>query len=1025
MRKLLCFMLGLLCIYTQLLAQNRTITGKITDEKGSPVPNASVIVQGTNSGTASGSDGLFSLALPANSKILIISSVGMETRQVTIGNQSSFDIVLQPADQSMTEVVVGYTTINKRALSGSVAKIASDDIANRPVMSFDQALTGKAAGVQINTSSGLVGDNVIIRIRGAASLSNSSQPLIVIDGTPMVQGNVGQLYNPANALSDLNPNDIESVEVLKDASASAIYGSRASGGVILISTKKGKAGTTKVNYDGYYGSTQPATMMSVLKANDYTAIVNKMRSNAGLGDVIKSGDFNGDGQPDETDWQDETYHNGPTQSHNLSLSGGTNRMSFYGSVSYLDFSNYIINNRLRRASSRLNATIKATDWLTFGLNTQYSRGFQYGIGSGTGNAASGIPLGPLRYYPNVPVRDTNGNFYLSQGNNLLTVGIIPNPVAPLLGNFDNYDTRRFIASGYLEAQIMRGLKFKSQYGIDYRAGYDDQWWSPDFGDGQGLGGVAQNVDDENRNWNWFNTLSYSKRIGTDHDLSALAGIEYTKRMSHYVYISGIGIKDPSLALITTSNYNSVSADEGFGENALASYFGNLTYTFLNRYILTGNFRADAYSGFGKNNLTGYFPSGSIAWRISDESFFENLKKTVTDLKLRGSYGITGNQNIGNYTSFPSYASVSYAELPGASALNLNNPGNADLKWERTGQLDIGADIGLFNRVTINADYYEKKTKDLVLANPVLATLGFPGNSITQNIGQIETKGFEMGITSDNLKNKTITWTTSFNFAYNKNKVTGTNTTNTDLFGGNSIARVGQPLGAYYLIRWAGVNPQTGWAMFYDATGNIKMYNPSIATASQRWTDEKGTTVVSAITSADRVVLSDKTPYPKYYGGMSNTFTFKGFDMSFDLQYSFGAWIYNQTLAGLLGYTSVTNKSTEIFNAWTTTGQVTDVPKLYWNDNQWNQTSTRWLEKGDFVRLRNIQVGYNIPRSIISRAKINTLRVYGQIQNAYTFTQYKGIDPEANANGNTNIGLGIDNNRPYLPRTITFGLSLGL
>jgi TonB-linked SusC/RagA family outer membrane protein len=532
------------------------------------------------------------------------------------------------------------------------------------------------------------------------------------------------------------------------------------------------------------------------------------------------------------------------------------------------------------------------------------------------------------------------------------------------------------------------------------------------------------VDDENRNWNWFNTLSYSTKIGTKHDISGLAGIEYTKRMSHYVYISGIGIKDPSLGLITTSNYGSVSADEGFGENALASYFGNLSYTFSGKYVLTGNFRADAYSGFGKNNLTGYFPSGSVAWRVSEENFFQSLRKTINELKLRGSYGITGNQNIGNYTSFASYASVSYAELPGASALNLNNPGNPSLKWERTGQLDIGADISLLNRFTVTTDYYKKKTKDLVLANPVLATLGFPGNSITQNIGQIETKGFELAIQSDNFRNKNFTWQTSVNFAYNKNKVIGTNTTNTDLFGGNSIARVGQPLGAYYLIRWAGVNPQTGWAMFYDVNGNKKMYNPSIATASQRWTDEKGTTVVSAITSADRVVLSDKTPYPKFYGGMTNNFTFKGFDMSFDLQYSFGAWIYDQTLSGLMTYTSITNKSTEIFKAWTAAGQVTDVPKLYWNDNQWTQTSTRWLEKGDFVRLRNIQLGYTIPKDIIGRAKINNLRVYGQIQNAYTFTKYKGIDPEANANGNTNIGLGIDNNRPYLPRTITFGLSLG-
>ena len=1024
MRKLVLLLVGCMLICLHLAAQDRVITGKVTNDKGIGIP-ASVTVKGSSIGTTTNADGTFSLTVPPTAKAILISSVGYEIREVALGKSLNLSVSLQPTDSELTEVMVtGYSSMKQKNVSGAVSKVGGDQIANRPMMSFDQGLPGKAAGVQVGTASGLVGDNVIIRIRGAASINNSSQPLIVIDGIPVVQGNLGQLYNPANGLSDLNPNDIESMEILKDASAAAIYGSRASAGVIVITTKKGKVGTSKVNYDGYVGVTQPGKMMNVLNATDYQTYINKMRSNAGLTDVIKPGDFNGDGQPDQTDWQDEVYHNAFTQNHNISMSGGNNKSTYYASASYLDFDNYIINNRLRRGSARLNVTTRATNWLNLGVNMQYSRGLQYGIGSGTGGAASGIPLGPLRYYPNVPVKDANGNFYLAQGNNGLTVGVIPNPVAVLLANYDNYDTRRILASAYAEAEIVRDLKWKVQYNLDVRNSYDDQFWNPDVGDGAGLAGVAQNVDDENKNWSFFSTLNYNKRVG-DHEFGVLAGTEFTKRQSHFIYAFGTGLKDKSLQLLSTSNYGSVGASEGFGENGLASYFGSLNYSFKNRYMFTTNFRADASSSFGANNQWGYFPSASVAWKISEEKFFSRMRNIFNDLKFRGGYGVTGNNNIGNYTAFASYASVAYAELPGVSAITLNNPGNSDLKWERTEQLDLGADMTVWkNRITINVDYYKKKSKDLVLANPVLATLGFPGNSITQNIGKIESDGLEFTVNSTNISKKDFTWTTSFNWAYNKNKVLGTNATNTDITGGNSIARPGEQLGVYYLIRWAGVNPQTGWAMFYDVNGNKKMYNPSITNANNRWTDEKGTTVTSAITAADRVVQRGKTPYPKYFGGLTNMIMFKQFDFSFDLQYAFGYYVYNSTIQGLLSYNSVTNKSDQIKTAWANPGDQTNVPKLYWNDNQWNQTSDRFLEKGDFVRVKNLQLGYNFSKGIIGRAKMTNLRLYVQGQNLWTFTKYKGIDPEANSNGNTNVGLGIDANRPYLPRTLTVGLGMG-
>lgn len=362
-------------------------------------------------------------------------------------------------------------------------------------------------------------------------------------------------------------------------------------------------------------------------------------------------------------------------------------------------------------------------------------------------------------------------------------------------------------------------------------------------------------------------------------------------------------------------------------------------------------------------------------------------------------------------------SANYAEL--APALALANPGNTALKWERTAQFDVGVDVSLWNKLNITADYYNKPTRDLVLQNPVLATVGFPNNIINENIGQLESRGVELGIQSTNLSKRDLTWTTSFNIAYNRNKVVSTNANNDDIPGGAGIARPGEELGVYYLIRWAGVNPDNGLPQFLDADGNIKAYDHSAG----EWTDERGNST-TPITANDRVVHSGKTPYPKFFGGLLNTVQYKSFDLSIDLQYAFGYYLFNQTLQGLSTYNSVNNKTEFLKEAWTTPGQQTNTPRLYWGDNQWSQTSTRWLEKGDFLRIRNLQLGFTIPKAVTDRYKINRLRIYAQGQNLFTFTNYKGIDPEANANGNTNIGLGVDNNRPYLPRTLTFGLNLG-
>ena len=1024
MRKILLFLWCCLFVLSgDLFAQTRTLTGKITDANGNPIPNASVLVKGTRVGTVTNTDGAYSLNVPQGAKTLIISSVNMQTEEVKIGYGTEYNLTLKSLDASLQEVVVtGYSTIAKRSLTGSVAKVSGEAVTNKPVLSFDQALAGKAAGVMINTSSGLVGDNVLIRIRGAASISSGSQPLIVIDGVPVTQGDQGQLYNPANALADINPNDIESFEVLKDAAATSIYGSRGSAGVILITTKKGKAGVTSISVDSYAGFNEPMRKMKVLSGPDYITVMNKMGTAAGLGNIAGYADIDGDGKADttNTDWQKAAFRKGLVQNHQISLSGGSGKTTYYASLNYNDFQNYIDVNAQKRGSARLNLTSKATDWLTIGINTQYSRTKSYGLGSGTGGALSGIPYGPLTAQPNLPIHGADGTYYTGRGGNTITSNT-PNPYAVQHLNYDNRDDRRFIGSAYGEAELIKGLKFKSQINIDYLTAYNDNYWNPLIGDGKGFG-LGQTVYSEGNTWSWSNTLNYNVQIGADHEFNALAGAEYTRWKASYAYASGSGIKDPDFRIINSSNYDVVSAqNDVVVDNGLASYFGALNYGYRKKYLASVNMRADADSRFSKKYQWGYFPSGSVAWRVSEEDFMRTVS-FVNDLKLRASYGVTGNSNIGYFPALRAFVPATYADL---GAYSFSNPGNSLLRWERHLQFDIGIDAVLWKNTNVTLEYYNRKTKDLILDDPVLATLGFPGNTVKENVGELRSRGVEASVSTPALHTKNFDWTVNFNIAWNNNKVLKTNPNGDDLFDASgtvwNLARPGQDLSTYYLIRWAGVDPANGLPMFLDVNGNPKEYDA----ATKKWTDFKSGSATSAITANDRVLLTGKTPYPKFYGGLSQQFTYKSFDASVDLQYALGFYVYNSTLQTLESYTNNKNKSKELLGAWSAPGQNTNVPRLFYNDNQWAQNSTRWLEKGDFVRVRNIQVGYSMPKSIISKAKINKLRFYVQIQNLYTFTGYKGIDPEANGYGNTNIGLGIDRIRPYLPRTYTMGINLGL
>jgi TonB-linked SusC/RagA family outer membrane protein len=1022
---------SLLLLSGDLIAQTRTLTGKVTDANGKPIANASVIVKGTKVGTITDTDGSYSLNVPVGAKTLVISSVNMQQEEIKISNVTDYSLILKPQDVSMDEVVVvGYGTIDKRSLTGSVSKVNGEVLSNKPVTSFDQALTGKAAGVLVNTSSGLVGDDVVIRIRGGASVSTGGYPLIVMDGVPITQGRQQELTNRFNALAELNPNDIESIEVLKDAAAAAIYGSRGSAGVLLITTKKGKAGQTSLSYDNYVGYNEPVRKLKVLNAADYIATINKLRTNANSAPIAFYGDINNDGMPDtvNTDWQHEVFRKGLVQNHNMAISGGSPNTTYFASFNYNENQGYIKSTSQKRGSARLNLTSKITDWLQFGVNTQYSRTLTDNIASGAGTVFSGIPYGPLTALPNIPVYGPDGKYYTGVGGNTNLSGYAtPNPLAVTQLNYEDRDARRFIGSAFGELQPVKGLKLKSQVNIDYSSAYIDDFWNKDIGDGAPLGGVRQTNYNEKNTWSWFNTINYNRQIGADHELNILAGAEYTRRTSKFSYKNGMGIINPDLLIIDPANYKTVAGYDGIDriDDGLASYFGWINYGFRKKYLATLSFRTDADSRFGKDKQWGSFPSGSVAWRVSQEDFMRTIS-FVNDLKLRASYGVTGNSNIGYFPARGTIAPGTYADLPD---LTLANPGNSALRWERHLQFDAGIDAVLWKHTSFTLEYYNRKTIDLILNNPVLATLGFPGNTLTENVGKLRSRGVELSIATPVLHTRNFTWDINFNGAWNKTKMISTNLFGNDLYDNNdskasfSIARPGQPLGVFYLIRWAGVNPVNGLPTFLDVNGNQKQFD--YANTSMPWTMVADGSKTTAITATDRV-LTNKSPYPKFYGGISQTFNYFNFDAVIDLQYALGFSVYNQTMQNLLKFDNINNKSTEILNAWKKAGDNTDVPRLYANDNFWTTTaSTRWLEKGDFLRIRNVQIGYTIPKIITQRIKVSRLRFYVQGSNLYTFTGYSGVDPEANSVGETNIGLGIDKFRPYFSRTFTMGINLGL
>ena len=1056
MRKLLLTISSVLLLLISAFAQNRTVTGRVTDNNGIAVPRASVVVKGSKSGTSTNANGEFTLSVPASASTLVISSIDMTSQQVAItGGSMTIALVAKPGNLQEV-VVVGYGTKTIRENTGAISKISGSKISGEPVSSFDQALAGKTAGVQISLGSGLLADRTAIRIRGVNSISQQSQPLIVIDGIPQNDKTTNlNGFNSGNTvrfdpLQLINSNDIESIEVLKDAGASVIYGSRASNGVILITTKKGKKGSVKVSIDSKVGYSSASKLPPLLNADDFITIQNEKGANRfGAGtpyaSMAKPNDIDSNGVIDNTNWNDYSYRRGLTYDNSISLSGGADKISVYGSARYLTQEGITLGNKLTSGQARLNLDITPKTWFKSGVQLGYSRTLNNGVLSD--GFIAGTTVSGWQAPPNVSPFNPKGyagynltaNGLLGQGNNQTTVNgvnYLPSasyylniiPQIKLQRNDNTAEDLR--ASIYGEVQPVKGLKVTTKFATQYITNFEDQYGSPYVaGLGTSYGGIVQNQTQHFDQWIWSNYLNFDRTFGKNHKIGLVAGADYQKNKYFYLYTGASNFSDPLFQhVIDGSSTQTIPGQTtvidftggNLRSSGLISYYGRLSYSYASKYFVEYSLRRDGFSGFGADNRFGNFPSISFGWDVTKEKFLEN-SRWINFLKLRGSYGEVGNsRGVGDYASLTTFSGALYTSLGG---FTVSQQGNAGLHWETAKKTDVGFEMNVLNsKIAVIVDYFKTDINGLILTAPTLYTVGIPGSSISTNIGGMKNEGYEITLNATPVTTKDFSFTTSFNFTKIKNTVTGLvpSNNNADIAGTFNVASVGKPLGTFKLARWAGVDPASGNPQWFAADGTIKRYNFGAPVATL-WTDDKGV-AVSALSAADAVYL-DKGGLPTFYGGWDNTFTYKQFDLGISMVYQGGNYVYNSSLAGML-----TNQFSNNFDAiktrWQKPGDVTDVPKLWLNDNTANQTSTRFLEKGDFLRVRTITFGYNFSRNLLSKIGFENIRFYVQAFNPVIFTKYKGLDPDVNTAGTTqsNIAIGIDSRGTPQARTITTGLN---
>ena len=1004
---------------TSTTPQALGITGRVTDEEGETLVGASILVKGTSIGTTTDVSGTYNIEVPNGDGVLVFSYIGYLSQEIAINNRQVINVSLAPDVQSLQEVqIIGYGTQAKAEVTSAIASVSAEEIKDMPLVGLDQALQGRAAGVQVTNNSGAPGGGVSIRIRGTSSLGGGNEPLYVVDGVPI---NNTQTYNQQtgeeriNGMSNINPADIESIEILKDAASTSIYGARAANGVVLINTKRGKAGKQQIDLNAWYGLSQVASRYDLLGASDFATLVNE-----GLATVNVAPAFTQefiDNPTVDTDWQNEIFQTAPTASVNFSTRGGSDKTQYMLSLGYMDQHGVIIESQFKRYSLRINLDQKINEKIKIGnsLNISFTNNDRL---RNTGAARSdggeqnflyGSPVLTSAHArsPATPVRDpVTGEYSFDP-----LAPLFPNPVAMAEAQDINNNTVRAIGNIFGEYEIIKGLRFRSQLGTDIRYENEDFFMPPFPDQKQGNGTGRASV----RNYNEFlwlteNYLTYDFNIGKDNNFQALAGASFQESQweSSFAYVAGFGSDRIKTLNGGSQILTSTSDAESWG---IASYFGRLNYNLAGKYLLSFNYRVDGSSRFGANNKYGHFPSASVGWNVIEEDFVQGLS-WLTNLKVRASYGVTGNQEIGNYSHLGTFGVGGGTNL-GRNYLNrlgavVNNIPNDDFSWETTTQFNAGADLGFFNnRLSVTGDYYVKTTSDLLLYIPLPRTSGF--SSTLTNIGEMENRGFELALNTINMDGA-FSWRSNLNFSMNKNKVISL-VGNQDIRVRESIVREGEPISFYLFERQQYVDPATGVTLIVDQ-------------------DESG----GVPNDKDRKIMG--SPLPKHIGGFTNEFSYKGFDLSVFLQWSYGNKIFNNTrkwmeemrrdLQSTIGY----NTTRESFdNRWQQAGDQTEYPGVFYDLRNQNHflAHNGWVEDGSYLRLKTLTLGYNFPASFTDRLKISNARVYFSSNNLLTFTNYSGYDPEVNhftAQGlGGNVATGYDYGTFPQPKTFVMGVNL--
>lgn len=1076
MKKIL--LMSLMLMFTLLhgaMAQTRTVTGRVTDQAtGTGLPGVTVLLKGTSNGVSTNSDGAFSLSVPEAGGTLVFSSVGMTTQERAIGSDSQFSVALATDSKQLNEVVVtGYgAQQDRRNVTSSIATVNSSQYRDQPIIGVDQALQGRAAGVQVSQSSGTPGSGISVRVRGAASIGASNEPLYVVDGLPVISGNTTQLAagnQLTNGLNDINPNDIESIEVLKDASAAAIYGSRASNGVVLITTKRGKSGKARIDLDYYTGAQSVWKRPDVLNgeqqtqlfldaaANRYPANANgnyptnftsggqaiTFRTNADLaayiygpGDVgpadaagirnyvTPAGNpirpltqFQTPSSAISTNWSNEVLRTAPISNYGLTFSGGSDASRYRLALNYFDQQGTVVGSGFTRGSARLSVDNKLSEKVRMGVTLGLTQSVNNRINND--NSIFGVLTTARLTAADIPVYNANGTYYKDAGS-------LENPVAAAKEPFIKSTNNRLIASQFTEFELIKNLKYRATFGLDYTYGRDDRFYSTLTRQGFNTSGDATVATLQDLNYNHISSVNYSKTFGEDHSLSALLVAEFQRDRYSDVFTNVTGFPSNSIRELAAGATKVTSTSSTTG-NALFGTLAKIDYAFKGRYLLSASVRRDQGSRFGADNQVGYFPAGSVGWRILDESFLKD-QTVVSELKLRGSYGETGNQPTANFGSRGLIGpGFNYLERGGLAFTQLANP---DLKWERTRQTDIGIDLGfLQNRFYISADVYQRKTDDLLLSQNLPSDTGFL--SYSSNVGAIQNKGLEFALTTINFRNEGtgFNWETNFNISFNRNEVTKLSDPNPlgQAQGFSSRLIAGQPLGAFYGYRVDHIFQTQEEINALDAAARTAtgLASATYQTALTRPGDIKFKDLNGdgRVTVADQEIIGNAQP--KYYGGITNTLRFKGIDFSVFLQYNVGNKILNASATSTQSMSTNYGQDAIVLNRWTPTNTDTNVPRAVYQDPNTNaRYSDRFLEDGSYARFKSVTLGYTLPTTLTTRAHLRTVRIYAQAQNLVTFTKYTGLDPEVSTFSGSNTSLGTDFFTYPQARTITGGVTLG-